>query len=152
MQTRLLKMLGAPVFFGGVCHQGQGAMSPGGCLAPLPPPWSQETLEATFLSSLNFPVCRVGVFTLHSGGLCEMRPRGEQSEVKSLWSPRLLRMLTHQRGDPAAAGEGGPWAARPLLRPVQSCPHSHFQDTWAPPPAGQAWFPRAAYPSSGHPS
>lgn len=81
-----------------------------------------------------------------------MRPRGEQSEVKSLWSPRLLRMLTHQRGDPAAAGEGGPWAARPLPRPVQSCPHSHFQDTWAPPPAGQAWFPRAAYPSSGHPS
>lgn len=85
-----------------------------------------------------------------------MRPRGEQSEVKSLWSPRLLRMLTQgpacQWGDPAAAGEGGPWAAHPLLRPVQSCPHSHFQDTWASPPAGQAWFPRAAYPSSGHPS
>ena len=85
-----------------------------------------------------------------------MRPRGEQSEVKSLWSPRLLRMLTQgstrQRGDPVAAGEGGPWAARPLLRPVQSCPHSPFQDTWVPPPAGHAWFPRAAYPSSGHPS
>lgn len=81
--------------------------------------------------------------------------RGEQSKVKSLWSPHLFQMLTQgparQGGDLAAAREGSPWAARPLLHTIQSCSHTPFQDTREPPPAGQAWFPRVASPSSGPP-
>lgn len=74
----LLKMLWCLFFFlrGGMCHQGQGAMSPRGVPGSSAPTWSQETLEATLLSSLNFPVCRVGIFALHSGGRCEMQPAG----------------------------------------------------------------------------
>lgn len=63
---------GVPVFFlGGCVTRDREPRTPGSSA----PTWSQ-TLEATFLSSLNFPICRVGVLALHSGGWCEMRPVG----------------------------------------------------------------------------
>ena len=143
---------GVPVFLGGCVSPGTGNHEP---QAPLPPPgarpWKPPSSPASTSPSVEWVYLP---FTQEAGVRCGLW--GEQSKMKSLWSPRLLQMLTQgptrQRADLAAVGEGGPWAARPLLHTVQSCPHSPFQDTWEPPPAGQALFPRAAYPSSGAPS
>ena len=59
---------------GGIARDREPQAPAGGCLAPLPPPGARGPRRTTFLSSLNFPICEVGLFALHSGGRHEMLP------------------------------------------------------------------------------